>query len=98
MPTPDVSGEHVVPAPVQSAPTLPAGSQMRLPMHWASPLHWATQCCPAPPQASCVMQQTLPVPHPVGTGHSSCVEHPQLHEAQPNTGVPPGFTQQSSPC
>ena len=94
----DVSVEHVVPTPAQSTAALPVGSQMRLPVHWSAPLHPATQCCP-PPQDSCVMQHTLPVPHPVGTGHSSCVAHPQLHDAQPNTGgVAAGSTQHSSPC
>jgi hypothetical protein len=88
MPTLDVLVEQLVVAlPAHSTTGLPPGLQRRLPPQLVSTLQLDTQCVDPLPHDSSSMQQTLPVSQSALTAHSSCVEHPQSHDAQLKIGL-----------
>ncbi len=83
MPTLDVSVVQLAVAlPAHSTTALPFGLQRRLPPQLVSALQLDAQCVDPLPHACSSMQQTLPVAQSALTAHSSCVEHPQSHDAQ----------------
>ena len=100
MPTLDVLVVQLAVAlPTHSTPGLPPGLQRRLPPQLVSTLQLDTQCVDPLPHDCSSMQQTFPVPEQSAlTAHSSCVEHPQSHDAQLKIGLCAGSTQQMSPC
>jgi hypothetical protein len=89
MPTLDVSVVQLVVAlPAHSTTALPFGLQRRLPPQFASVVQLDAQCVEPLPHDCSSMQQTLPVPEQSAlTAHSSCVEHPQPHDAQLKVGL-----------
>jgi hypothetical protein len=88
MPTLDVLVEQLAVAlPAHSMPGLPPGLQRRLPPQLVNNLQLDTQCVEPLPHDCSSMQQTFPVEQSALTAHSSCVEHPQSHDAQLKTGL-----------